>query len=44
MEHDGLDIQQVGSTFHLIVNNDSIGYDLEGDDEILGLLVNLIRR
>ena len=37
MEHDALDIQQAGSTFHLIVNNDSIGYDLEGDDEILAI-------
>ena len=37
MEHDALDIQQVGSTFHLIVNNDSIGYDLETDDEILAI-------
>ena len=35
MEHDALSIQQVGSTFKLIVNNDSIGYDLETDDEIL---------
>ena len=37
MEHDALDIQQAGSTFHLIVNNDSIGYDFEGDDEILAI-------
>ena len=37
MEHDALAIQQAGSTFHLIVNNDSIGYDLEGDDEILAI-------
>ena len=37
MEHDALDIQQAGSTFHLIVNNDSIGDDLEGDDEILAI-------
>ena len=37
MEHDALAVQQVGSTFHLIVNNDSIGYDLEGDDEILAI-------
>jgi hypothetical protein len=35
MEHDALTIQQVGSTFHLKIDNDSIGYDLEGDDEIL---------
>ena len=37
MEHDALEIQQLGSTFHLIVNNDSIGYDLETDDEILAI-------
>jgi len=37
MEHDALTIQQAGSTFHLKVDNDSIGYDLEGDDEILAL-------
>ena len=37
MEHDALAIQQAGSTFHLKVDNDSIGYDLEGDDEILGI-------
>ena len=37
MEHDALAIQQAGSTFHLKVNNDSIGYDLEGDDEILAI-------
>ncbi len=37
MEHDAFDIQQAGSTFHLIVNNDSIGYDLEDDDEILAI-------
>ena len=37
MEHDALSIQQIGSTFKLIVNNDSIGYDLEADDEILAI-------
>ena len=37
MEHDALEIQQVSSTFHLIINNDSIGYDLETDDEILAI-------
>ena len=37
MEHDALEIQQAGSTFHLIINNDSIGYDLETDDEILAI-------
>ena len=35
MEHDALTIQQLSTTFHLIVDNDSIGYDLESDDEIL---------
>jgi len=37
MEHDALAIQQAGSTFHLKVDNDSIGYDLETDDEILAI-------
>ena len=37
MEHDAFAIQQAGSTFHLKVDNDSIGYDLEGDDEILAI-------
>ena len=35
MEHDALAIQQVGSTFHLIVNTSSIGYNLESDDEVI---------
>ena len=35
MEHDSLTIQQVGSTFKLLVDTGSIGYDLDGDDEIL---------
>jgi len=35
MEHDALTIQQAGSTFHLLIDNDSIGYDLEADDEII---------
>jgi len=35
MEHDALEIQQAGSTFKLLVNIDSIGYDLESDDEII---------
>ena len=35
MEHDSLTIQQVGSTFKLLVATASIGYDLDGDDEIL---------
>jgi len=37
MEHDALTIQQAGSIFHLKIDNDSIGYDLEGDDEILAI-------
>ncbi len=37
MEHDALQIQQESSTFRLIVDNDSIGYDLESDDEILAI-------
>jgi len=37
MEHDALEIQQVGSVFVLKVNNDSIGYNLESDDEILAI-------
>ena len=37
MEHDALQIQQESTTFRLIVDNDSIGYDLEGDDEILAI-------
>ena len=35
MEHDALAIQQSGSYFYLKVNSDSIGYDLESDDEVL---------
>ena len=37
MEHDAITIQQTGSTFLLKVDNDSIGYDLETDDEILAI-------
>ena len=37
MEHDAIDIQQNGSSLLLKVNNDSIGYDLETDDEILAI-------
>jgi len=37
MEHDALQIQQESTTFRVIVDNDSIGYDLEGDDEILAI-------
>ena len=35
MEHDALEIQQDGNTFRLKVDTDSIGYDLESDDEII---------
>ncbi len=37
MEHDAIQIKQEASTFRLLVNNDSIGYDLEDDDEILAI-------
>ena len=37
MEHDALSIQQAASTFLLKVDNDSIGYELESDDEILAI-------
>jgi len=37
MEHDALTIQQQASTFKLMIDNDSIGYDLEDDDEILAV-------
>ena len=35
MEHDALTIKQTGSTFLLLVDNSSICYDLETDDEII---------
>ena len=35
MEHDAITIQQASSTFYLKVDTDSIGYELESDDEIL---------
>jgi hypothetical protein len=35
MEHDAIEIQQASSTLYLKVDTDSIGYDLESDDEIL---------
>ena len=37
MEHDALTIKQVGANLLLLVDNDSIGYDLETDDEILAV-------
>ena len=35
MEHDALEIEQAGASFYLKVDVDSIGYVLEGDDEII---------
>ena len=37
MEHNALAIQQKGSSLELHVHTGSIGYDLEGDDEILSI-------
>ena len=37
MEHDAFDIKQNGSSLLLKLNNDSIGDDLESDDEILAI-------
>jgi len=38
MEHDAITIRQVETgSFHLMVNTDSIGYELESDDEILAI-------
>ena len=37
MEHDALTIEQSGSVFLLQVDNSSIGYDLESDDEIIAV-------
>ena len=34
MEHDALTIQQSGSTFLLIIDPNSLGYNLENDDEV----------
>ena len=34
-EHDALTVQQSGSKFYMLVNNNSVGYDLESDDEIV---------
>ena len=36
MEHDALTIRQNGSSLQLQIDNDSIGYDLESLDEIVG--------
>ena len=35
MEHDALKIHQAGSTFQVHVDTNSIGYELESDDEIM---------
>ena len=35
MEHDAIRIRQTPTSFYLLVDNDSIGYDLESDDEII---------
>jgi hypothetical protein len=35
MEHDSLTVEQSSSLFLLKVNNNTIGYNLEGDDEIV---------
>ena len=35
MEHDALEVQQNSTAFLLKVDTDSIGYDLESDDEII---------
>ena len=35
MEHDAIAIQQAGSSLLVKVDNSSIGYDLESDDEII---------
>jgi hypothetical protein len=37
MEHDAISIQQSSTTLLLKVDNNSIGYDLESDDEILAI-------
>ena len=38
MEHDAITIRQVETdSFHLMVDTDSIGYELESDDEILAI-------
>jgi len=37
MEHDAIQIKQSSTTFLLIVDNESIGYDMEADDEVLAV-------
>ncbi len=36
MEHDALTIRQTGSLVHLQVDNESIGFDMEATDEVVG--------
>ena len=36
MEHDGISVQQNGSSFAVHIDSDSIGYDLTNDDEVVG--------
>lgn len=36
MEHDALTIQQTGSLVHLQIDNESIGFDMEVTDEVVG--------
>ena len=36
MEHDSLTIRQTGSLVHLQVDNESIGFDMEATDEVVG--------
>ena len=44
MEHDAITIQQAnGTTFLLKVDNTSIGYDLETDDEIVAQKAQKVR-
>ena len=35
MEHDGISVQQNGSSFAVHINSNSIGYDLTNDDEVV---------
>ena len=35
MEHDGISVQQNGSSFAVHIDSDSIGYDLTNDDEVV---------
>ena len=35
MEHDGISVQQNGSSLAVHIDNNSIGYDLTNDDEVV---------